>query len=63
MSLANELLNGFEPEIESITLIPSEGGRFEITVNDMLIYSKLQTGRHANPGEVISLVEGLMKKQ
>jgi len=63
VSLANELLNGFEPEIESITLIPSEGGRFEITVNDMLIYSKLQTGRHANPGEVIALVEGLMKKQ
>ena len=52
----------FEPEIESITLIPSDGSRFEITVNDTLVYSKLQTGRHANPGEVLGLVEEFLKK-
>jgi selenoprotein W-related protein len=57
VSLANDLLKNFEPEIESLTLIPSEGGRYEVTVNDKLVYSKLQTGRHANPGEVIGLVE------
>jgi selenoprotein W-related protein len=56
VSLANELLQNLEPEIESITLIPSEGGRYEITVNDILVYSKLQTGRHALPGEVMGLV-------
>ncbi len=62
MGLANELLKNFEPETESITLIPSEGGRYEVTVNDTLVYSKLQTGRHANPGEVVSLVEKSLKK-
>lgn len=62
MGLANELLNNIEPEIESITLIPSEGGRYEVTVNDLLVYSKLQTGRHANPGEVMGLVRELLKK-
>ena len=62
MGLANELLKNFEPEIESITLIPSEGGRYEVTVNDSLVYSKLQTGRHANPGEVVGLVEKIVKK-
>ncbi len=57
MSLANELLKEYEPEIEAITIIPSDGGRFEVTVNDALIYSKLQTGRHAEPGEVAGLIK------
>jgi selenoprotein W-related protein len=56
------LLENFEPEIESVTLVPSDGGRYEISVNDQLIYSKLQTGRHAEPGEVIGLIQKLIKK-
>jgi selenoprotein W-related protein len=63
VSLANELLNNLQLGIESITLIPSEGGRFEVTVNDQLVYSKLQTGRHANPGEVFGLVEKYLKNK
>jgi selenoprotein W-related protein len=61
VGLANELLKNFEPDIESITLIPSEGGRYEVTVNDKLVYSKLQTGRHANPGEVMGLVKEFLQ--
>lgn len=63
MSLASDLLENFEPEIDSVTLVPSDGGRYEISVNDQLIYSKLQTGRHAEPGEVIGLIQKLIKKQ
>ena len=63
MGLASNLLENFEPEIESVTLVPSDGGRYEISVNDQLIYSKLQTGRHAEPGEVIGLIQKLIKKQ
>jgi selenoprotein W-related protein len=62
VSLANELLSRFEPKIESVTLTPSDGGRFEVTVNNSLIYSKLQTGRHTNPGEILGLVEEFLKK-
>lgn len=57
MGLANELLNAFEPDIETITLVPSDGGRFEVSVNGKLIYTKLETRRHAEPGEVVGLVE------
>jgi selenoprotein W-related protein len=63
VGLANDLLKNFEPEIESVTLVPSEGGRYEITVNDRLVYSKLQNGRHAEPGEVIGLVRELLLKK
>jgi selenoprotein W-related protein len=55
--LTSELLQDYEHQIESITLFPSDGGRFEVTVDGDLIYSKLRTGRHANPGEILGLVE------
>ena len=51
-----ELLHQFEPEIETITLIPSDGGRFEITVNGKLLYSKKKTGRHTEKGEIARLI-------
>jgi len=55
------LLETYEPNIESLTLIPSDGGRFEVVINDHLIYSKLETKRHAEKGEVIGLVQKLME--
>jgi selenoprotein W-related protein len=51
-----ELVKKYEFKIEEIALIPSDGGKFEVTVGDKLVYSKLQTGRHPNPGEVDQLV-------
>jgi selenoprotein W-related protein len=62
VSLANDLLKNFEPQIESVTLVPSDGGRYEISINELLIYSKLQTGRHAEPGEIVALVKKLITK-
>jgi len=55
----DELLKNYEHLIETITLVPSDGGRFEVTVNGELLYSKLQTHRHAEPGEVLGLVRKL----
>jgi selenoprotein W-related protein len=63
VGLAKDLLNNFESEIESLNLVPSNGGRYEISVNGKLIYSKLQTGRHAEPGEVIGLVQKISNKK
>jgi selenoprotein W-related protein len=62
VSLIHDLLKRYEPQVENISLIPSDGGRFEVLVNDVLVYSKLQTGRHAEPGEVVCLVENYLKK-
>lgn len=55
-------MNSFEPNIETLTLIPSNGGRYEIVVNNQLIYSKLVTGRHAEPGEVVDLVKKFLQE-
>ena len=41
--------------VSEIELIESDGGAFEIKVDGDLIYSKLETGRHADPPEILDL--------
>ncbi|MCB0231200.1 MAG: Rdx family protein [Anaerolineae bacterium] len=54
--MTEELLKDFEPYITELVLVPSDGGRFEVTVNDELVYSKKATGRHAEYSEVADSV-------
>jgi len=56
----DELLKHYEHLVETITLVPSDGGKFEVSVNGDLLYSKLGTHRHAEPGEVLGLVRKLI---
>ena len=60
MSLAEELLKEYEHVIESVALVPSDEGRFEVSVNGNLVYSKLQTKRHAEAGEILNLVSKMV---
>lgn len=55
--MTTELTQKFTPFIESLTLIPSSGGRFEVMAGDRLIYSKKALGRHAQPGEIAQLLQ------
>ena len=61
MGLAGELLKQFEHMVEGLSLIPSDGGRFEVTVNGKLVYSKLETKRHVQPGEVVGLINKMVE--
>jgi selenoprotein W-related protein len=51
--LAEALLDKFESNIEGVTLIPSGGGVFEVSVDGDLIFSKKTLGRHAEIDEVL----------
>lgn len=53
--MTGELMNEYEDHINELTLIPSDGGRFEVSVDGELIYSKLGKGRHPEEGEVLGL--------
>ena len=50
--MATQLLEEFEPDIDEFTLIVSDGGRFEVEVDGDLVYSKLETGHHAEYEDV-----------
>ena len=54
--MTDEILTGWGPYIESLELVPSSGGRFEVTLDDELIFSKVDLGRHAETGDVAGLI-------
>ena len=56
------LLKKHKEIISDIELVPSDGGAFEVIVNGDLIYSKLETGRHADPPEILELFENHIKE-
>jgi selT/selW/selH-like putative selenoprotein len=39
-----------------VELIPSSGGRFEVTADGTPVYEKSKTGRHAKAGEIAALL-------
>jgi len=54
--VATDLLNKYGNSIESLTLIPSDGGVFEIQKNDQLVFSKKQLGRFPELNELFELL-------
>jgi selT/selW/selH-like putative selenoprotein len=57
VSLANELLAGWAPVLHGVALRTGTKGRFEVSLDGELIFSKASAGRHAEQGEVRSEVE------
>ena len=55
--MTDELLREFELHIASWKLIPSRGGVYEVKVNDELLFSKKQLGRHAEIDQVRQLLK------
>ncbi len=41
---------------------PSGGGRFEVTLDGMPVFEKSKLGRHAQPGEVLRLIDAARSK-
>ena len=58
--MTDEILGEREIEVHIRTweMIPSTGGVFEVTVNGQKLFSKKQLGRHAEPGEIRSIIVG-----
>jgi selenoprotein W-related protein len=59
--MAEKLFEEFGQAFE-ILLIPSKGGVYEVTVDGDLIYSKLETGRHAEYAEVAQPIRNILGK-
>ncbi len=50
--MVEQILDEFEFKIDSITLVPGKGGVFEVMAGDTLVYSKKETGEHAEYEDV-----------
>jgi len=49
-------LKGRYPDAD-VTLEPSRGGRFEVSLDGAPIFEKSKLGRHAKEGELLGLIE------
>jgi selenoprotein W-related protein len=58
--LAAEIRKRF-PDV-SVSLIPSRGGRFEVLADGTPVFEKSKLNRHAQPGEVVRLLEAWEKR-
>jgi len=55
-----KLLEYYKHDIEQMQLVPASGGKFEVTVDDSLVFSKLATDRFPEYGEVKDAIEALV---
>lgn len=55
MGTASDLLTNYQHIIETLTFTTGSKGVFDVTVDGQILYSKAETGRHADPGEVLEL--------
>ena len=54
--MTESLLEEFAEDVESWTLRPSGGGRFEVSVDGELVFSKKKLGRHPKKSEIQGLI-------
>lgn len=65
--MAEALFTTFKPligkqhPIEKVTLIPSGNGRFEVIIDEELVYSKAATGKHTTNEHIIEEVRRRLK--
>jgi len=50
--LAVQLMEYYKQDIDTMQLVPSDGGRFEVSVNDHLVFSKLEEDRFPEYKEI-----------
>ncbi len=57
MSLASELLSRWAPIMRAVELQSGSNGRFEVSLDGELVFSKKSAGRFPKAGEVAALFE------
>ena len=55
--MATKLLDNYGNAISQLTLIPSDGGVFDVSKNDHLIFSKKKEGRFPEFDEIFTLLD------
>ncbi len=62
MSLTENLIKEYKNQVGKMTLIPGDGGRFEVTIGKDLVFSKLKEGRFPEYPEIKKAVDARLRK-
>jgi selenoprotein W-related protein len=57
VSLASHLLDRYQLKLKALTLVPSLGGVFIVSIDGQQAYSKRQTGRFPTNEEIDALID------
>jgi selenoprotein W-related protein len=55
--LATTLLDKYTHKIKTLTLVPADSGRFEVSLDGQEVFNKKIAGRFPEPAEIIQHVE------
>jgi selenoprotein W-related protein len=60
VSATDELLGGYQHVISELTLVMGSKGVFDVHVNGDLVFSKHETGRYPNDGELLAQIGNIV---
>ena len=55
MGAARDLIHDYQHVVADLTMVMGSKGVFDVVVDGRTLYSKHETGRHVEPGEVLAL--------
>ena len=58
--LAQELLVTFETDLQQVSLVPSSGGIFQVSLNNVLIFDRKTVGRFPETKEIKQLIRDMI---
>ena len=60
--MTDRILGTYKQKVQSLTLVPSGGGCFELTIDGKLVYSKLQTGEFPDERKLVAEIGQIANK-
>ncbi len=58
--MTSEILEEFKQDISQLVLVPSDGGKFEVSIDKDLVFSKKKEGRFPEYKEIQKEIKGRM---
>ena len=61
--MTEEVMREYDYDIASYKLITGGGGKFEVTIDGELVFSKLETGRFPDSSEIKEAIKARLKEE
>jgi selT/selW/selH-like putative selenoprotein len=60
VGLVSELMDRYKRKVGKFVLVPTDGGRFEVTVGDKKVWSKEETGEFPDDAALAKVIDKIV---
>jgi selT/selW/selH-like putative selenoprotein len=53
-------MDRYKRKVSRFVLVPSDGGKFEVSVGERRIWSKLETGAYPEPAAMMEVIDAML---